>query len=114
MPPKKTNLHKLRKQFQELPRLLESIEKNVLAIGRMEKHEVDLVMSTHKLSSLGREVFLAFLSQSERVVWRNDNGVEYLIRNPELPSDEDTQPDIQVEETTEVDLVLPRTTTDRL
>lgn len=114
MPPKKTNLHKLRKQFQELPRLLESVEKNVLAIGRMEKHEVELVMSTHKLSSLGCEVFLAFLSQSDRVVWEKEGDVEFLIPNPQAPDSEDTQPDIQVEETTEVDPVVARTSTDRL
>lgn len=90
---------RMKEQFKGIRQMLITIEKTVLALGRMEEHEVELMLTTHRLSPLGREVFTAFLEQSDVVIWEGEPGHRYLVKHPEYLVEEDelTQPRTIVE-----------------
>lgn len=88
------NQRRMKEQFRGIRQMLITLEKNVVALSRVEEHEVELMVTTHRLSQLGREVFFSFLEQSDVVVWDTDaDGKRFLKKNPDYLIEEDiTQP----------------------
>jgi hypothetical protein len=81
----------VRRQFKRLANIFLSIEKQVLADGRVQASTLDVIVKNNKLSPLGERVLADFLIQSD-AIQVEDNGQEvWLVRNPDyLVEEEDT------------------------
>jgi hypothetical protein len=86
--------------FREIVKVMESIERDILAGARVSQHELQLIVTTHKFSKVDTDIFTALIQQSEIILLEEEDGITYLVRNP----------DFLVEE----ELTQPRTITDKL
>ena len=80
---------RLREQFKEIVAVLKSLEKDIIAGDRISQHELQLIVTTHKFSKTGVDVFTALIKQSDVISLVEDAGVTYLVKNPEFLVEEE-------------------------